>query len=145
MRLLPLGHPHLGQGAARPQSGPHPRRDRPGPGRQSVPLRRAQSGAGCRGPGRPAHASEVPVRRRVRMIPPMLAANPRLDSWVSFEADGRVRLAFGRVEYGQGVGTSLAQMAADELDVPFERLRIVPVATGAVPDEGLTVGSMSTE
>ena len=79
------------------------------------------------------------------MIPPMLAANPRLDRWVRFEADGRARVAFGRMEYGQGVATSLAQMAADELDVPFARLHIVPAATGEVPDEGLTVGSMSTE
>ena len=75
----------------------------------------------------------------------MLAANPRLDRWVGFEPDGHVRLAFGRMEYGQGVGTSLAQMAADELDVPFGRLRVVAAATGDIPDEGLTVGSMSTE
>ena len=79
------------------------------------------------------------------MIPAMLAANPRLDRWVGFEPDGRARIAFGRMEYGQGVGTSLAQMAADELDVPFARLRVVPAATGDIPDEGLTVGSMSTE
>jgi CO/xanthine dehydrogenase Mo-binding subunit len=79
------------------------------------------------------------------MIPGMLAANPRLDRWVSFEPDGRVRVAFGRMEYGQGIATALAQMAADELDVSFARLRVVPAATGEVPDEGLTVGSMSIE
>jgi len=78
-------------------------------------------------------------------LPAMLAANPRLDRWVGFEPDGRARIAFGRMEYGQGVGTSLAQMAADELDVPFARLRVVAAATGDIPDEGLTVGSMSTE
>ena len=78
-------------------------------------------------------------------LPPMLAANPRLDRWVSFEPDGRVRVAFGRMEYGQGIATALAQMAADELDTPFERLRVVPAATGDIPDEGLTVGSMSIE
>jgi CO/xanthine dehydrogenase Mo-binding subunit len=75
----------------------------------------------------------------------MLAANPRLDRWVSFEPDGRVRVAFGRMEYGQGIATALAQMAADELDVSFARLRVVPAATGEIPDEGLTVGSMSIE
>jgi len=79
------------------------------------------------------------------MIPGMLAANPRLDRWVSFEPDGRVRVAFGRMEYGQGIATALAQMAADELDVAFARLRVVPAATGEIPDEGLTVGSMSIE
>jgi len=79
------------------------------------------------------------------MIPPMLAANPRLDRWVGFQPDGRVRIAFGRMEYGQGILTALAQIAADELDAPFARLQVVPAATGAVPDEGLTVGSMSIE
>ena len=79
------------------------------------------------------------------MIPPMLSANPRLDRWVRFEPEGRARIAFGRMEYGQGIGTSLAQMAADELDLPMARLDVVPAATGEIPDEGLTVGSMSTE
>jgi CO/xanthine dehydrogenase Mo-binding subunit len=79
------------------------------------------------------------------MIPPMLAANPQLDRWVSFQPDGRARIAFGRVEYGQGTVTALAQMAADELDLPFERLNVVSAETGQVPDEGLTVGSMSLE
>jgi nicotinate dehydrogenase subunit B len=79
------------------------------------------------------------------MIPAMLASNPRLDRWVCFESDGRVRIAFGRMEYGQGIATALAQMAADELDAPFARLRVVPAATGDIPDEGLTVGSMSIE
>ena len=79
------------------------------------------------------------------MIPAMLAANPRLDRWVSFEPGGRVRIAFGRMEYGQGIATALAQMAADELDAPFASLRVVPAATGDIPNEGLTVGSMSIE
>jgi CO/xanthine dehydrogenase Mo-binding subunit len=78
-------------------------------------------------------------------LPAMLAANPRLDRWVGFEPDGRVRIAFGRMEYGQGIATALAQMAADELDAPFARLRVVAAATGDIPDEGLTVGSMSIE
>jgi len=79
------------------------------------------------------------------MIPAMLAANPRLDLWVRFEPAGCVRIAFGRMEYGQGVFTALAQIAADELDVAFERLNVVKAVTGEIPDEGLTVGSMSIE
>jgi nicotinate dehydrogenase subunit B len=79
------------------------------------------------------------------MIPPSLEANPGLDRWVSFPAPGKVRIAFGKVEYGQGVMTALAQIAADELDVAMSRLEVVNAATGAVPDEGMTVGSMSIE
>ncbi len=79
------------------------------------------------------------------MIPPTLEANPILSHWVRIEPDGHVRVAFGKVEYGQGTVTALAQIAAEELDVGMTRLRITNAATDAVPDEGLTVGSMSIE
>lgn len=79
------------------------------------------------------------------MIPATLASNPRLDRWIGFEPGGVVRVAFGKVEYGQGAVTALAQLAAEELDVPMSRLRVVNAATGQSPDEGLTVGSMSIE
>lgn len=79
------------------------------------------------------------------MIPPALAANPRLDRWIRFETPGEVVVAFGKTENGQGVMTALAQMAADELDVAFSRVRLPDPMTGAIPDEGRTVGSMSIE
>ena len=79
------------------------------------------------------------------MIPQNLQNNPILERWVSFPSAGKVRVAFGKVEYGQGTMTSLAQIAADELDVAWDRLIIAPAATGSVPDEGMTVGSMSIE
>jgi CO/xanthine dehydrogenase Mo-binding subunit len=79
------------------------------------------------------------------VIPPALQANPELDRWVRFEADGKVRVAFGKMEYGQGAVTALAQLAAGELGVPFARLRVAGAQTGEVPDEGMTVGSMSVE
>ncbi len=79
------------------------------------------------------------------MIPPGLAANPSLDRWVSFTADEKVRIAFGKVEYGQGTMTSLAQIGADELDISWSRVIVEEPSTGSAPDEGLTVGSMSTE
>jgi len=78
-------------------------------------------------------------------IPASLAANPRLDRWVGFEEPGLVRVAFGKVEYGQGAMTGLAQIAAEELDVGLDRFDIVNPETDLSPDEGLTVGSMSTE
>ena len=78
-------------------------------------------------------------------LPQSLAANPRLDRWVGFEEPGLVRVAFGKVEYGQGAMTGLAQIAAEELDVGMDRLDVVNLETDLSPDEGLTVGSMSTE
>jgi CO/xanthine dehydrogenase Mo-binding subunit len=78
-------------------------------------------------------------------IPYTLAANPSLGRWVGFERDGKVRIAFGKVEYGQGAMTALAQIGADELDVDWSRIQVEEPATGNAPDEGLTVGSMSVE
>lgn len=79
------------------------------------------------------------------MIPPALAANPSLDRWIRFEAEGEVTVAFGKTENGQGVMTALAQIAADELDVDYARVRLPAPMTGTIPDEGRTVGSMSIE
>ncbi|MBP8245642.1 MAG: molybdopterin-dependent oxidoreductase, partial [Phenylobacterium sp.] len=79
------------------------------------------------------------------MIPASLQANPNLDRWVGFPADGVARIAFGKVEYGQGALTALAQIAAEELDVSMTQVQVANAATGAVPDEGMTVGSMSIE
>lgn len=79
------------------------------------------------------------------MIPPALAANPSLDRWIRFEAPGQVTVAFGKTENGQGVMTALAQIAADELDVAYAQVRLPDPTTGAIPDEGRTVGSMSIE
>jgi CO/xanthine dehydrogenase Mo-binding subunit len=79
------------------------------------------------------------------MIPPTLAANPSLDRWVEFEPDRKVRLRFGKVEYGQGTMTALAQIGAEELDVSWSRVVVDEPSTRTAPDEGLTVGSMSVE
>ena len=79
------------------------------------------------------------------MIPQSLQANPVLSRWVSFPRPGVVVIGYGKVEFGQGTGTALAQIGAEELDVDFARVRFEEPRTGAVADEGLTVGSMSIE
>jgi nicotinate dehydrogenase subunit B len=78
-------------------------------------------------------------------IPFCLATNKRLDRWVRIGADGTVSVLTGKVEIGQGIVSAMAQMAADELDVAFERVRMVPVDTLQSPDEGVTSGSKSVE
>jgi nicotinate dehydrogenase subunit B len=62
---------------------------------------------------------------------------------VRLEADGTVSIAVGKVELGQGIATALAQIAADELGVGLDRIRMVPVSTAYSPDEGVTSGSQS--
>ena len=76
---------------------------------------------------------------------PSLAANPVLGSWLAFSPAGTVTIFSGKVEYGQGVWTALAQIAAEELDVALARVAVAPVSTGGSPDEGVTSGSLSIQ
>src|SRR5215813_11112852 len=78
-------------------------------------------------------------------LPATLAANPVLSAWLDFTRPGVVTISTGKVEYGQGVWTALAQIAAEELDVDLRRVRVAPVSTATSPDEGITSGSRSIE
>jgi CO/xanthine dehydrogenase Mo-binding subunit len=76
---------------------------------------------------------------------PSLAANPRLGGWLDFSVDGTVTIRPGKVEYGQGVWTALAQIAAEELDVGLDQVRVAGVSTSSSPNEGVTSGSRSIQ
>jgi len=78
-------------------------------------------------------------------LPESLADNPSLDSWLRIAADGMVDICPGKCELGQGIQTALAQIAAEELDVGLERIRVMTVDTSHSPDEGFTAGSRSVE
>ncbi len=67
----------------------------------------------------------------------------RLDDWLAIEPDGTIRASSGKVELGTGVCTALAQIVAEELDVPFKRVRMIMGDTARTPDEGYTAGSMT--
>ncbi len=58
--------------------------------------------------------------------------------------DGRVACYTGKIEMGQGVVTSLAQMLADELDMALESVDMVMGDTDLCPWDMGTFGSMST-
>jgi len=58
--------------------------------------------------------------------------------------DGRVTCFTGKIEQGQGVITSLAQMLADELDVTLDSVDMVMGDTDRCPWDMGTFGSMST-
>ncbi len=72
-------------------------------------------------------------------------AGRRIDRWLALGRDGTVTLFTGKVEIGQGVRTALAQIVAEELDVPLARVRVAPVDTTHSPDEGYTSGSHSMQ
>jgi CO/xanthine dehydrogenase Mo-binding subunit len=78
-------------------------------------------------------------------LPSSLASNPDLDTWLRIAADGSVTLSPGKCELGQGIQTALAQIAAEELDVSFDRVRVATVDTALSPNEAYTNGSRSVE
>ncbi|MGZ8155893.1 MAG: molybdopterin cofactor-binding domain-containing protein [Burkholderiales bacterium] len=82
---------------------------------------------------------------RRAQLPTTLDKNRSLDRWVRVDADGSVTVYTGKVEIGQGIVSAMAQMAAEELDVAYARIRMVAVDTRVSPDEGSTSGSRSVE
>ena len=82
-------------------------------------------------------------RRRAAQQPRLPAAcgNRMLDAWIRINADGTVTVFTGKVELGQGIVTALAQIAAEELDLPLARVSMISGDTGRTPNEGMTAGS----
>ncbi len=87
----------------------------------------------------------APLPPESQALPNALLENPALDSWIRINQDETITVFSGKVEYGQGLRTALAQIAADELDVSLERIQMVMADTERTPNEGMTVGSMSLE
>ena len=78
-------------------------------------------------------------------LPGSLKSNPRLSQWLRVDPQGYVEIAPGKVEIGQGILTALVQIAADELDVSRERVRLKAASTAYSPNEGVTSGSLSIQ
>jgi isoquinoline 1-oxidoreductase len=66
------------------------------------------------------------------------------NAFLRIGANGRVTCFTGKIEMGQGIVTSLAQMLADELDVPLDSVDMVMGDTDLCPWDMGTFGSMST-
>ena len=67
----------------------------------------------------------------------------KVDSWVSIAADDSVTVYSGKCEFGQGFATVQMQLAAEELNVPLSRVKLIFCDTGLTPDQGVTSGSQS--
>jgi CO/xanthine dehydrogenase Mo-binding subunit len=63
---------------------------------------------------------------------------------VHLNADGSVTVLSSTVEMGQGSETALAQIAAEELGVPIQKVRVHLPDTDVTPYDTITAGSRST-
>jgi isoquinoline 1-oxidoreductase len=79
----------------------------------------------AQGPGGPSYPSDI-------------------NAYLKIAEDGKVAVYSGKIEMGQGIMTSLAQEAADELGVAIESIQMIMGDTDLCPFDAGTFGSMST-
>jgi nicotinate dehydrogenase subunit B len=89
--------------------------------------------------------AELLAQGAAAKLPGSLNNNRMLDAWLRINADGTATVFTGKVELGQGILTALSQIAAEELDLPLTRLKMISGDTGLTPNEGQTAGSQSVE
>jgi len=74
---------------------------------------------------------------------PDAPSNDQIDSWIAIGADGSVTAYSGKEELGQGISTAQQQLVAEELSMPFERVKLIYCDTALTPDQAYTSGSQS--
>jgi nicotinate dehydrogenase subunit B len=75
--------------------------------------------------------------------PPL--APDQLDSWIAINPDGTVSAFLGKVDGGQGVDVAIAQIVAEELDVPYEAVTVVMGDTATTINQGGASGSTGVQ
>ena len=91
-------------------------------------------GLGAGGPGEPDAANPYPD-------PDFL----QLDSWLVVHEDGTATFYVGKTDGGQGTGTAMRQMMCDELDLAYDRAKLVMGRTDMTVDQGGSGGSDAIE
>ena len=66
--------------------------------------------------------------------PPLMP--DQLSSYIAINADGTVAAFFGKMDMGHGLFVAIGQMVAEELDVPFNRVKVVMGDTASTINQG---------
>src|SRR5262245_8952213 len=67
-----------------------------------------------------------------------------IGAWIHIGEDNAITVYSGKVEIGQNIRTSLAQVVAEELHTPVKSIRMVMADTAMVPFDQGTFGSQTT-
>src|SRR5207244_889717 len=78
-------------------------------------------------------------------VAPKSVSLNEVESFIAIGQDGKITVYCGHVDLGTGVQTAMAQIAAEELDVPFSRVTVIQGDTALTPDQGITSGSFSIQ
>jgi nicotinate dehydrogenase subunit B len=65
----------------------------------------------------------------------------QLSSYIAVNADGRVAAYFGKMDMGHGLHVAIAQIVAEELDVPFKAVKVFMADTATSVNQGGASGS----
>src|SRR5499433_709963 len=71
--------------------------------------------------------------------PPLVPSE--LASYIAVNSDGTVSAFFGKMDMGQGLFVAIAQMVAEELDVPFASVKVIMGDTATSVNQGGASGS----
>jgi nicotinate dehydrogenase subunit B len=88
------------------------------------------------------------MSRALAQSEPLAGTDPQatsLDSWLAVAQDGGVTVYTGKVELGTGVETALAQIIAEELDVPIRKIKMEMGDTAITIDQAVTAASRTIE
>src|SRR5499427_9792663 len=89
----------------------------------------AVSQANAQGAGQLAAATKPPL------------TPDQLSSYIAVNADGTVAAFFGKMDMGHGITVAIAQMVAEELDVPFKAVKMHLADTATSVQQGGASGS----
>ncbi|HVE10180.1 MAG TPA: molybdopterin cofactor-binding domain-containing protein [Paraburkholderia sp.] len=76
-------------------------------------------------------------------LPGSLKTSPQLDAWIRIDAQSNVTVCTGKAELGTGIRTAFLQLAAEQLDLEPQQIKLITADTGETPNEGYTAGSHS--
>jgi len=68
-----------------------------------------------------------------------------LDTWIVIHPDNSATFFVGKTDGGQGTGTAFRQLMCDELDIAYDKTRLVMGSTDTTPDQGGSGGSDAIE
>ncbi|CAE6761463.1 molybdopterin cofactor-binding domain-containing protein [Paraburkholderia haematera] len=89
---------------------------------------------------------QAPVRAAIGQPGSRSSFTPtEADMFLVVRDDGTVVAFNGHVDLGTGIGTALAQIVAEELDVPLTRVSIVLGHTNEAPNQGPTIASATIQ
>ncbi|HET8919952.1 MAG TPA: molybdopterin cofactor-binding domain-containing protein [Xanthobacteraceae bacterium] len=69
----------------------------------------------------------------------------QLSSYIAVNADGTVSAFYGKIDGGQGLHVAIAQMVAEELDVPFKAVKVVMGDSASSVNQGGASGATGVQ